>query len=84
MLSGIDSEELLAELPTALRTQVMMYLHKNTLRNICFFWDKDPAFLGDVTSFIKKLRIGEGELIYKSGDPAEASIYIYIYIYIYI
>ena len=81
LLSSMDTEELLSELPIALRTQVIMYLHKKTLSNIVFFWNKDPAFLTDVTSFIKKMKIGDGELIYKNGDPAEASNYIYIYIY---
>ena len=60
-----------------------MYLHKKALNNICFFWNKDPAFLTDVTSYINKIRIGDGELVYKAGDPAEASNYTNIYIYIY-
>ena len=81
-MSSLDTEELLDELPTGLRTQVTMYMHKQTLNKICFFWHKDPAFLSEIVSIIKKMTIPEGELVYKINDPTdEGWCYIYIYIY---
>ena len=79
--SSVDQENLLEELPAAMRAEVITLTHRKTLDKIAFFKGKNPNFLLDILPTLKRLSLSKGEVIFSEGDWAdESTLYIYIYI----
>ena len=80
LVSMLDTESLLRELPPALKAEVINLTNRKLFTTIAFFKGKDPNFLADVICHLRPLTIIQGELVYRDGDAAdESNIYIYIY-----
>ena len=89
--TNFDQNELLDELPTALKNDVLNCTHKKILDSFAFFKNKPSPFIMKMLPNFSKLSLSANEAIYRKGDMADESkrniynIYIEpIYIYIYI
>ena len=80
-----NQDELLQELPSALRNEVLNVTHRKILNSFSFFKDKPPQFVLDILPKFKHLTLPQDEALYREGDYVEEGIdNIFIYIYIYI
>eukprot|EP00191_Tetraselmis_sp_GSL018_P005589 CAMPEP_0177605304 /NCGR_PEP_ID=MMETSP0419_2-20121207/16627_1 /TAXON_ID=582737 /ORGANISM="Tetraselmis sp., Strain GSL018" /LENGTH=989 /DNA_ID=CAMNT_0019099439 /DNA_START=131 /DNA_END=3101 /DNA_ORIENTATION=+ len=63
-----EDEELLKQLSTPLRTELLLYLYRNALESVSFFKGQDPVF---ITSLVYKLRLeyyAEDDIVVQEGD----------------
>ena len=80
--SYFDQNELLQELPTALKNEVLNCTHKRILKSFAFFKNKPLGFVMDILPKFTKILLSPNEVLYRYGDIVDESILIYIYIYI--
>ena len=80
LVTMLDTESLLSELPPALKAEVVNFTNKKLFTTIPYFKGKDPNYLADIINCLRPITIMAGEFVYRDGDVADESIYIYIYI----
>ena len=56
------------ELPSKLRIELAMAIHKKMYSNIKFFQDKDNNFIAWVGTFLRPINVQEKDYIYKEGE----------------
>ena len=79
--SSIDQENLLEELPAAMRAEVITLTHRKTLEKIKFFKGKNPNFLLEILPVLRRISMCKGEVLFSEGDWAdESKCFIYYYL----
>lgn len=68
-----DQENMLAELPAALRGEIVSYTHGAIIKGIIFFQEKSTDFQWKVLKNLQQFRITAGDTLYSEGDYAEES-----------
>lgn len=71
-----DWEELLMELPQALRTDVVQQTHGQIIQNIRFFKDKSQDFLMHVIPKLKRMNMFDNDILFSQGDKAEEIFFV--------
>ena len=66
--SYFDQNEMLNELPTALRNEVLGVTHQNILSSFPFFKDKPPQFVLDILPMFHHISLTANEIIFRKGD----------------
>lgn len=75
-VSSFSRESLIKELPTTLKKEVHIHMHKKIVGKILFFQDKDEQFIARFVAKMKNMELEAGECIYYFGDYAEEVYYI--------
>ena len=73
--------QLLDELSSGLRAELLKYMYKNLIRKIRFFNDKPAEFLWKIIPYLKQTTYDKGETIYKPGAQANHSNILSILLY---
>uniref|UniRef100_A0A061QTN1 Potassium sodium hyperpolarization-activated cyclic nucleotide-gated channel protein n=1 Tax=Tetraselmis sp. GSL018 TaxID=582737 RepID=A0A061QTN1_9CHLO len=71
-----DDISIVNQLSTPLRTELLLFLYRNTLEKVPFFQGQDPQF---VTSLVSKLQIeyyAEGDIVLKEGDHGNVMFFV--------
>lgn len=68
-----DVHEFMEELPTKLRIELAMAIHKKMYSNIEFFKGKDNSFIAWVGTFLRPINVQELDYIYKEGEEITES-----------
>lgn len=71
VFTWFDPEVFIKELPSTLRTEVSIHMHKEVVKNIHFFRGKDPSFISFVVPRLKNLHLNFREIVYREDDHAE-------------
>ncbi|OMJ85032.1 hypothetical protein SteCoe_13754 [Stentor coeruleus] len=74
--SWFDKDALLKELPSSLRREISIHMHKKIVDQISFFQDKDPQFISYVVPKLKNVHMQAGEILCKEGDYAEEIFFL--------
>ena len=83
--SYFDQNNLLGELPSALRNEVLNSTHKKILDSFSFFRNKPIQFVMNILPNLTKISLSPNDVLYRKGDLIEEGSYIYyklIFIYI--
>jgi hypothetical protein len=75
----LDNEEknkFLENLPSQLRIELSVLIHKDIVHGIEFFENKPPRFLAMIGPMLNFIKISEGELVVTEGDLAEQMFFI--------
>ena len=70
-LNYFDQDELLDELPSALRNEVLAVTHKKILETFGFFRGKPPQFVIDMIPLFKHISMSVDELLFRKADYVE-------------
>lgn len=68
-----DKLSFLQELPTRLRTQLSIVMHKDLLKNIEFFKGRNPNFLGIIGPLLKPIHLNPMDYVFTEGEYANES-----------
>ncbi len=71
MKDSYDAEEILAQLSSALRAEVFMWIERDLVSTIPFFNGKSPQFIADALHLLKPVIFHEGEFIVEEGSQAD-------------
>ncbi len=73
LLSGkeYDADELLYELSSGLRTDVLLFMENDLVKKIPFFEDKVPQFVADIITMFQPMFFQENDYIVKEGTQAD-------------
>jgi CRP-like cAMP-binding protein len=63
-------------LPPKLKNSLVGRMHRNKVKKINFFENKEKKFLNFIGPKLKYLRLREGDKIFKSGEIAESMYFI--------
>lgn len=64
------------ELPTKLRIELAMAIHKKMYSGIKFFQNRDNSFIAWIGTLLRPINIQEMDFIYKEGEEiTESKIY---------
>ena len=66
-LTMYQKSVLLKEMPSGMRTEVILFIHRNTIDNIPFFNKKDRDCVAEIVQVLQPMEIIAGEYIYKKG-----------------
>ena len=80
VLSSIEQESLLKDLPTSLRADILSHTHKSLIKKIYFLKGKSSKFLWKILPLMKPIKMNIDDFVFREGDIADESKYIYIYI----
>jgi len=66
----MDPHENLNELPSNLKTSLLLYSYYGMIKNIKLL-QMDANFTASLLTRLKLMKIKKGETLYREGDPAE-------------
>ena len=69
--SYFDQNDLLGELPSALKNEVLNCTHKKILDSFPFFKDKPPQFVLNVLPKFTKINLSSTDVLFRKGDLVE-------------
>jgi len=69
---NFDAQELLLQMSSGLRSDILLFLEKELVENIDFFKNKIPQLIADAVSVMQPILAPEGENIIKKGSRADA------------
>lgn len=78
-LSLYNETHIISELPSGIRSEVSLYLHKTIIEKIKFFHNKDPSFLALTVPKLKHMSCAEHEYLYHIDDDAYESIFYIVF-----
>lgn len=65
-----EIDELVANLPNSLKTQLLTTIHHKKIENNAFFEGKSAPFVAYIAPLLRPYRFEVREVVYKEGDPA--------------
>jgi CRP-like cAMP-binding protein len=68
------SAQLLNELSTPLRTEIMLHMHRETIQNVPFLRDKDPHFVVALVSCLQ--HFAPGDVVVRQGDVGDSMFFV--------
>lgn len=73
---GIKEEEILSDLPSALRTEVSLYLYRDVLAKVPIFQKADKIFLNALVKILKPVVFSPGDYIIVQGEIGKEMYFI--------
>ncbi len=73
---GFEEENLLAELPSALRTEVALFLNRPILRRVPFLQGAGEDLLRAIAVALKPIVFSPGDYVFHAGDAGHAMYFI--------
>jgi len=74
--SNYNVDELLDELGSGLRADVLLYMDRHLISKIPFLQDKVPQFVADIISMFQPMVFQEGNFICKEGTQADEMFFL--------
>mmetsp|Transcript_17614 Transcript_17614/g.27611 ORF Transcript_17614/g.27611 Transcript_17614/m.27611 type:complete len:612 (-) Transcript_17614:717-2552(-) len=74
--NNYDVDELLDELGSGLRADILMHLERDLIEKIPFLQDKVPQFVADCVSMFSPMVFNEGDFIVKEGTQADEMYFL--------
>lgn len=74
--NNYDVDELLDELGSGLRADILMHLERDLIEKIPFLQDKVPQFVADCVSMFSPMVFNEGDVIVKEGTQADEMYFL--------
>ena len=74
--TNYDVDELLNELGSGLRADILMHLERPLIEKIPFLQDKVPQFVADILSMFSPMVFNEGDFIIKEGTQADEMYFL--------
>ena len=76
MCSQYNSDEILCELSSNLRAEILLFLEDNLVSNIPFFKGKVPQFIADTISMFQPMVFQKGDFIVKENTQADEMFFL--------
>mmetsp|Transcript_18439 Transcript_18439/g.39934 ORF Transcript_18439/g.39934 Transcript_18439/m.39934 type:complete len:750 (-) Transcript_18439:98-2347(-) len=76
MNSHYDADELLEEVGSALRTEILLHLERDLIEKIPFFDGKVPQFVADSISMLQPMVFQVGDIIVREGSQADEMYFL--------
>lgn len=76
MSDHYDADELLYEMSSSLRSEVILFMHRELISKIPFFHDKIPQFQADMISLLQPVVVQMSDYIVKEGDSADEMYFL--------
>lgn len=73
-----DADELLDELSSELRSDVLLYVERELVSKIKFFTGKPPQFISDMVIMLQPMYFQDGDVIVNEGSEAD-EMYVHSY-----
>lgn len=73
---GLDEEEILADLPLSMRTEIALFLNREIIQKIPFFQGASENFINVLVRLLKPQVCSPGEEIIKFGDIGKEMYFI--------
>jgi len=74
--SNYDVDELLDELGSGLRADVLLYMDRHLISKIPFLQNKVPQFVADIISMFQPMVFQESDFICKEGTQADEMFFL--------
>ena len=74
--SHYDADELLEEVGSALRTEILLHLERDLIQKIPFFDGKVPQFVADSISMLQPMVFQVGDIIVREGSQADEMYFL--------
>jgi len=71
-----DASELLANLPVALRCEIIMYIERDTISRIRFLDNKTTPFIADIVMMLQPAYYRPGDFVVKEHSPANEMFFL--------
>ena len=75
-LFGYDADEILQELSTTLRTDVICYVEADLIKSIPFLQGKSPTFVANIIQLLRPVVVQEGDYIIKEGSASDEMYFL--------
>mmetsp|Transcript_50304 Transcript_50304/g.60493 ORF Transcript_50304/g.60493 Transcript_50304/m.60493 type:complete len:827 (-) Transcript_50304:108-2588(-) len=75
-LFGFDADEIMHELSSTLRTDVICFVEKDLIDQITFFEGKNRTFVASAIQFFQPVVVHEGDFIIKEGSAADEMYFL--------
>ena len=75
-LFGYDADEILAELSTSLRTDIVLWVEEELIAKIPFFSGKSPTFVANAIQASQPVVVQAGDYIIKEGSAADEMYFL--------
>lgn len=73
---GMNDGEILSTLPSNLRTELVLFLYRNTLRKVPFFDDKAPQFIAELVTVMKIEFYSPGDFVIIQEERAAEMFFV--------
>jgi potassium channel len=70
------SDQLLSDLSTPLRTEIVLHMHRETIRNVPFLAGKDPHFVVALVTLLQLEYFAPGDVIVRQGDVGAIMFFV--------
>jgi len=75
-LFGYDADEILQELSTTLRNDIITHVEAELISKIPFFLGKSPTFVANTIQMLQPMVVHEGDYIIKEGSAADEMYFL--------
>lgn len=75
-LFGYDADEILMELSTSLRTDIILHVEADLIKKIPFFEGKCPTFVANAIQVFQPVVVQSGDFIIKEGSAADEMFFL--------
>jgi voltage-gated potassium channel len=73
---ALSEHELLSNLPSSLKTEISLHLHRNLIEHVPFFKNTDRDFISDIISQLQTRVFLPGDYIFKKGEIGNCMYFI--------
>ena len=74
--SWVDKQQILSELPAAIRCEISLHMHGGIVKRINFFEDKDQTFIGSIVPLLQPCKARKDDMVYSKGLHASAIFFV--------
>jgi len=71
-----ELEELIEDLPTSLKSQLLIVIYQKTLENNAFFEKKPTYFVAYIAPLLKPIKVEKDDYVYKIGEHASEMYFV--------
>lgn len=76
LFGDIDELNIIRELPSALRSEITLYLYKVSIKKIYFFNCRDPSFLSAIVPKLRSMKRYKFDILYQEGEVADEMYFL--------
>ena len=66
--TAFDEKQILNDLPQSIRTEVLLYVHRDTIPHICIFKGRSKSFIGTMLTILRPQHVAARDFIYHEGE----------------
>lgn len=73
---GYDETEVLADLPTNIKEDIVLHLNQNIIERVAFLKDAEPTLIRDLVAQLKPVVFTPGDCVFKAGEQGHCMYFI--------